>query len=202
MNLIEFKNKPDTSTPINSNNLNHNFNEIKNMIKTEKTYGDEYTYSCDYINAINKICYGGLRQNKSHNLTLATWTPQTVPMDEDFNWNGGTKLINSGDGKSITIGAGVSKIKVRGMVTIQSPNKDSIFEVHLCKNDVIISGASYYGTVIQNQNTTSFIIQETLLDVNEGDKITLIMTAGTDLEINTYATSYKAVTNFFIEVIE
>ena len=28
MALIEFKNKPDTTTPINADNLNHNFNEL------------------------------------------------------------------------------------------------------------------------------------------------------------------------------
>lgn len=32
MALIEFKNKPDTSTPINAENLNHNFNELNTLI--------------------------------------------------------------------------------------------------------------------------------------------------------------------------
>lgn len=32
MNLIEFKNLPDTSTPLNADNLNNNFNELKNSI--------------------------------------------------------------------------------------------------------------------------------------------------------------------------
>ena len=32
MDLIEFKDKPDLSTPINKKNLNHNFNEIQNKI--------------------------------------------------------------------------------------------------------------------------------------------------------------------------
>ena len=32
MALIEFKNKPDTSSPINANNLNNNFNELDNKI--------------------------------------------------------------------------------------------------------------------------------------------------------------------------
>lgn len=30
--LIEFKNKPDTSTPINADNLNFNFNELNTLI--------------------------------------------------------------------------------------------------------------------------------------------------------------------------
>lgn len=32
MALIEFKNKPDTTTPINATNLNYNFNEVLNLI--------------------------------------------------------------------------------------------------------------------------------------------------------------------------
>lgn len=32
MALIEFKNKPDTSTPINADNLNFNFNELNTLI--------------------------------------------------------------------------------------------------------------------------------------------------------------------------
>lgn len=32
MALIEFKNKPDTSTPVNADNLNFNFKEVMNLI--------------------------------------------------------------------------------------------------------------------------------------------------------------------------
>ena len=32
MALIEFKNKPNTTTPINATNLNYNFNEILNLV--------------------------------------------------------------------------------------------------------------------------------------------------------------------------
>lgn len=52
MNLIEFKDKPDTTTPINKTNLNHNFNEVKKMVKTTETISDEDTYCCNYINNI------------------------------------------------------------------------------------------------------------------------------------------------------
>lgn len=34
MALIEFENKPSTTTPINAANLNHNFNELNNKIIT------------------------------------------------------------------------------------------------------------------------------------------------------------------------
>ena len=32
MALIEFKNKPDTTTPINANNLNYNFKELSEQL--------------------------------------------------------------------------------------------------------------------------------------------------------------------------
>lgn len=34
MALIEFKNLPDTSTPLNAENLNNNFNELENKMNT------------------------------------------------------------------------------------------------------------------------------------------------------------------------
>lgn len=37
MDLIEFKSLPDTSTPVNASNLNHNFSELNNGIDELKT---------------------------------------------------------------------------------------------------------------------------------------------------------------------
>lgn len=48
MALIQFQDLPDTSTPANANNLNHNFNEVKNS----NTYGTSQSngYCQEYIN--------------------------------------------------------------------------------------------------------------------------------------------------------
>ena len=43
MALIEFKNKPDTTTPINATNLNNNFNELNNNVNAlNETINDIY----------------------------------------------------------------------------------------------------------------------------------------------------------------
>jgi len=44
MALIEFKNKPNTDTPINDINLNHNFKELNqgNKYSTEETFTGKY----------------------------------------------------------------------------------------------------------------------------------------------------------------
>lgn len=50
MALIEFKNKPNTDTPINDKNLNHNFNELNNKIiqHTEDTNIDDIKETGNY----------------------------------------------------------------------------------------------------------------------------------------------------------
>ena len=44
MNLIEFKDYPSTETPLNAENLNHNFNELNkdNIYSTEETFTGKY----------------------------------------------------------------------------------------------------------------------------------------------------------------
>ena len=42
MSLIEFKNLPDTSTPINAENLNNNFNELLNSIIYQNVTSDAF----------------------------------------------------------------------------------------------------------------------------------------------------------------
>lgn len=53
MALIEFKNKPDTSSPINANNLNHNFNELSGNIG-------------NLSNLINSIIDSGSNENGNY----------------------------------------------------------------------------------------------------------------------------------------
>ena len=44
MALIEFKNKPDMSTPITADNLNHNFNELSEAINELSNKKKDYIY--------------------------------------------------------------------------------------------------------------------------------------------------------------
>ena len=85
MALIEFKNKPDTSTPINANNLNYNFNDLNNKI------GDlsdlESFDKTNMVSAINEVSndiiyvdytgkYGpATATNHSGRFTIPTSTP-------------------------------------------------------------------------------------------------------------------------------
>lgn len=46
MALVEFKNKPDTTTPINATNLNNNFNEINGELYYKS--GDNYHIDAQY----------------------------------------------------------------------------------------------------------------------------------------------------------
>ena len=90
MALIEFKNKPDTTTPINANNLNFNFEEVMNLIypvnsilikadnedysdwlgfEWERTLVGKVAVGIDSsgseLNAIDKV--GGSKDSQKHN---------------------------------------------------------------------------------------------------------------------------------------
>lgn len=60
MDLIEFKNLPDTSTPLNADNLNHNFNELNNGIEDLKT---------DVIDSINELNNKIVKSTELYNTT-------------------------------------------------------------------------------------------------------------------------------------
>ena len=58
--MLTFKNKPDTSTPINADNLNANFNELNtNINNTDDKIGDlnelETTNKTSIVDAINEV---------------------------------------------------------------------------------------------------------------------------------------------------
>ncbi len=60
MALIEFKNKPDTTTPINADNLNHNFNELDTKLaETGDKIGNlsdlETVDKSNVVDAINEV---------------------------------------------------------------------------------------------------------------------------------------------------
>ena len=49
MALIEFNDYPNTDTPINSENLNANFNDIVGRIKNSDDSSEENVFCCNYI---------------------------------------------------------------------------------------------------------------------------------------------------------
>lgn len=80
MALIEFKNKPDTTTPINATNLNYNFNEILNLIFPIGRGFIDFTET-DYSNWL-----GFSWERELLGLTPIGYNPN----DEDFNEIGKT----------------------------------------------------------------------------------------------------------------
>ena len=68
MALIEFKNLPDTSTPITAQNLNNNFNyldgEIPDVLNTQSNSTTD-TYSCDYANGCNTYSTNEINTGKT-----------------------------------------------------------------------------------------------------------------------------------------
>lgn len=105
MALKEFKNLPDTSTPINAENLNHNFNELNKfgdvklkskefstsaIIKSENGYGIVLVISSQYIALVQlagnnetpyiKDIYG------THAFT-ANVSGNNVTLDDLYNWD-------------------------------------------------------------------------------------------------------------------
>lgn len=80
MELIEFKNLPDTSTPINENNLNNNFNELdRRTLKADavsfNSYNEFGKLYADLVANKNKTCTGEIGNQHSTNLKTLLGDP-------------------------------------------------------------------------------------------------------------------------------
>lgn len=74
MDLIEFKDLPDTSTPLNADNLNHNFNELNNDIDELKI---------DVNDSINELNNKIVKSTELYNTTGNNAT--TLVLNESIN---------------------------------------------------------------------------------------------------------------------
>ena len=116
MNLIKFQNYPSTETPLNAENLNHNFNELNkkgNFIKVSM-YSD---------------------------LTLTSADMTIVKFDKvDEQLGDGLSLTEDG---GIKIGKGISAIRVVGQAYYYTGTPDGIKTVYLYRNSAQISTTNY-----------------------------------------------------------
>ena len=68
MSLIEFKNLPDTSTPLTADNLNNNFeyldDKIPSVLNTQNNSTTD-AYSCDYLNDCETYSTNEVKTNKT-----------------------------------------------------------------------------------------------------------------------------------------
>lgn len=123
MALIEFKNKPDTSTPINADNLNFNFNELNTLINN--IYNQMWPVGRGFIDFTNTDYsnYLGFTWER----TLVGKVPVGIDSeDTDFNEigkTGGSKThrhllptgsLNNGDNVTVANAYGTSDTTVSG----------------------------------------------------------------------------------------
>lgn len=137
MALIEFKNKPDTTTPINANDLNYNFKELLNliypigaiMIRT-----DNIDYS-DYL---------GFEWER----TLVGKTPVGIDYDDiDFNIVGQT----GGEKKHTLVVNELPEIKPSALVDTGTGNVSGSAITYSVVDDGIWYGADMFQSIGENQ---------------------------------------------------
>lgn len=76
MALIEFKNKPNTTTPINANNLNHNFKELdeRTNYSTEEQVVGTWIDGKPIYRKIVQFTIGAINTANQHSLGLTAET--------------------------------------------------------------------------------------------------------------------------------
>jgi hypothetical protein len=146
MALIEFKDYPNTSTPLNAENLNNNFNELKEKIE-----------KLNYIVATisNKVTATGMG---------------VITLDKVSDKEGEKlKLENGG----IKIGSGVSKIRVSGSVFVNiSTQSAGYLWTQIRKNGA--SKCSSLTPVVAGMGFVSASVPSMIIDVVENDVIDLM----------------------------
>ena len=148
MALIEFKDYPNTSTPLNAENLNNNFNELKEA--TERSYMlatvNNNWVSYDGQQIVDPIALDTVAYKKGEKFTL--------------------------ENDKIKIGAGVSAIRVSAAIFLNDFIGTGYAWGKIMKNGATfatsilstITGAAPYGSVC---------IPSTIVPVEEGDLINL-----------------------------
>lgn len=140
MALVEFKDLPDTSTPINATNLNNNFQELTNK-------------------------WARLKPNLV--ITLTGTSETAIPLSIDAK-NGNFTVNSNGE---LVIGSDISKIQISGQLYFYqgTANTKRIF--------VKKNGTNVIRSIHSNFNSTStFDINAKIIDVTEGDIISVYVT--------------------------
>lgn len=142
MALIEFKNKPNTETPINATNLNINFNELNNLIN--EIYNKIWPIGRGFID-FTDIDYSNWL-GFSWERELVGLTPVGFnPGDEDFNTIGKT-----GGEKTHTLIRGELPVQAYelyqsdGQSTVQNQSVDALNNISTWTNN--------YRSIVNNLN--------------------------------------------------
>ena len=114
MALIEFKNLPDTSTPLNAENLNNNFNDLKNKIEniTVLYTGDTATNTLTLSQSIFDFSIVIVKIKNASTLLIGAvdkykktkiFRPTAMQFNYDEIYFCGLNSQISNDGKTLTI---------------------------------------------------------------------------------------------------
>lgn len=176
MALIEFKNKPDKNTPLNADNLNHNFNELNSNLEE--------------IN--NKIAKEYIAATANSNISVSGNTDILLTATKQS----GTKLIL--ENNKIKIGAGVSKVQVSGSVFIEiTTQNNGYLWGRIVKNSTHVSGSIV--PLLSGNAFVSSSIPSIIINVTEGDLLYLNVDAA---NIKGTVRTGDANTWLYVEVIE
>lgn len=148
MALKEFKNLPDTSTPLNAENLNYNFDLMSNMIT--------------------------VRGSGTTSLTTTSESETiTIPLNETVANVGDKLTFNNGD-DCIVIGAGVSYVSVSCGTAIQLTTSGMTYQnLIIYKNSTQLSIVAQIKT-LQSSDIRPYVnMSDILVPVSQGDKISL-----------------------------
>lgn len=139
--MIEFKDYPSTETPLNAENLNHNFNELKRKIATARLNGNFTSSSPGNFQKV-KIPLGVI--------------------------GGNTDKITLTDDGGIKIGTGISLILINANFRSRYDWVSTEKQIYISKNGLTdIKG--YTGHFSNIGGATSLSITPILLSCSEGD---------------------------------
>ena len=174
MKKIEFKNLPDTTTPINATNLNKLQTNVENAVSE--------AVQSNIITA-----------NLAEETPLSTTSSTKVPL---------VATVNVGDKLSITdggivIGTGVKNIKVYANARFDTTAEGNILTLYIKNN-----GTNYmYANAIAKGNRESLSLTPRVINVNDGDVITLEAQNGSSTE-SRLAYANRLATYVTVEVID
>ena len=179
-------------------------------MRTIKFENNDYLDSTGIVN--NKEKLSDLLKRKNSFITLirttdleftttVNWERNFVAMQSSIN-NGNGYLIDDGNGRSISIGKNVKRVKVVGWLALYANDKNSAVEVMIQKNNLETSAYELGAT--NNISTTLYKTATQILSVNEGDKLDLNITLS---NIGTYKiysgnNSLRQSCGFRVEVYE
>lgn len=201
MAKIQYENKEQLNVnetiPAKNKCMANDMNEIKNVVnENDDLVGDlstlETTEKSSVVGALNE-----LSKNMQKHMISATFTTDIEPTPQQYvelsNWNAietvGNKLsIQNG---KIVVGAGVSKIKIMGILGVYDKTNQLIY-IYGRKNGVSIPIPWVVNPVLDYQS----VIYNNLISVQEGDIISISVYGE-----ETYTVEYKK-SLFIFEVVE